>query len=195
MPVTISGSGITGIPAGGYPDQSVTADDLATTIKFGETLQTKYVIKTDTASYSNASWADVAGLSVDITPTSASHKIFIQANLALNSSQNHSFARIVKEIGGVTSTLTDLTSTSHLTNTQDSHFGNIYHHSSGANDYCYENNVFLGVHSPATTDPITFKLQFRMNTGYLAHLNMSPNTADSDANGRSISTIIVQEIK
>ena len=195
MPVTISGSGITGIPPGGYPDQSVTGDDLATTIKFGETLQTKYVIKTDTASYTNGTWADVAGLSVDITPTSASHKIFIQANLALNSSQNHSFARIVKEIGGVTSTLTDLTSTSMLTNTVDSHFANIYSNSSGANDYCYENNMFLGIHEPATTDLIKFKIQFKINSGYTAWLNASPNTLDSNANGRSISTVIVQEIK
>tara|TARA_B100001996_G_scaffold4863_1_gene4089 strand:- start:239 stop:826 length:588 start_codon:yes stop_codon:yes gene_type:complete len=195
MPVTISGSGITGIPAGGYPDQSVTADDLATTIKFGETLQTKYIIKTDTASYTNGTWADVAGLSVDITPTSTSHKIFIQANLALNSSQNHSFARIVKEISGTTSTLTDLTSTSMGSNTVDTHFANIYSNSSGANDYCYENNIFLGVHEPGTIDPITFKVQFQMRSGYTAWLNASPNSGDTNSNGRSISTIIVQEIK
>ena len=90
MAITINGSGtITGVSAGGLPDGSITADDLAssgtfpawdgsalTGISAGKVLQVvqdKY--STDTQNSSGTEFA--TGLSADITPSSTSSKILI----------------------------------------------------------------------------------------------------------------------
>ena len=196
MPVTISGSGITGIPAGGYPDQSVTADDLATTIKFGETLQTKYVTKTDTATfYSINTFTGIAGLSVDITPSSTDHKILILSTLCINSVENYSWGRIAKEIGGTTSALTDLTSTALQTSNSETQFGNFYGTAHQPDYWTFQPTTLVGVHAPATTDTITFKAQFKIEGAYTAYLNRPHYGNDSSSGGRSVSTLIVSEIK
>ncbi len=196
MPVTISGSGITGIPPGGYPDQSVTADDLATAIKLGETLQTKYATKTDTATfYSINTFTDIADLSVDITPSSTDSKILILSTLCINSHENYSWARIAKEIGGTTSALTDLTSTALQTSNSETQFGNLYGVSHQSDNWCFQPTTFIGVHSPATTSTITFKAQFKIEGAYTAYLNRPHTGNDSSSGGRNVSTLIVSEIK
>ena len=58
---------------------SITAADLATGVG-GKVLQVKQAVKTNTASTNSSSFADVSGLSVSITPTSASNKILVSFN-------------------------------------------------------------------------------------------------------------------
>ena len=58
---------------------SITAADLGTGVG-GKVLQVKQAVKTDTASTNSSSFVDVSGLSVSITPTSASNKILVSFN-------------------------------------------------------------------------------------------------------------------
>ena len=89
MPIAINGSGtVTGISVGGLPDGIVDTDMLAakaaTTSKIGNggIIQVVSAQKTDTASYSGTSqFHTVDGLTLNITPTSSSNKIFVCFNM------------------------------------------------------------------------------------------------------------------
>ena len=89
MAITINGSGtITGVSAGGLPDNCITADDLATTLDLsgntitlpsgtgGKVLQVVQGSTNTGASNSTTTYID-AGLSASITPSSTSNNILI----------------------------------------------------------------------------------------------------------------------
>ena len=85
MAITINGTGsITGLTAGGLPNGSIVADDLASgaittgALPTGSILQVVQGIKTDTSSFSvsgQGQFNDV--LTTDITPVAASSKILV----------------------------------------------------------------------------------------------------------------------
>ena len=85
MPIAINGSGtVTGISVGGLPDGIVDTDMIAnnavTAAKrgAGAILQVIQTVKTDTFSSATiGSDVDITGLSVSITPSSASNKILV----------------------------------------------------------------------------------------------------------------------
>jgi hypothetical protein len=93
MALTLNGSNNTigGLAVGGLPDGVVQIADLgATSGKIGPTLQTVTSVKTDVASASvnrNSDWVG-HGLSVSITPSSASNKILIFGQVTVGSSIN-----------------------------------------------------------------------------------------------------------
>ena len=91
MPITINGTGsITGLSAGGLPDGSVTADDLASSISLGKILQVLQDTKTDTDSTTNniANSVAISGLSQAITMSDASNKVLVIANISVSGSGN-----------------------------------------------------------------------------------------------------------
>ena len=90
MSVTISGDGtITGLSAGGLPDGTVTAADLASTLDLtgktvtlpagvgGKVLQVVQSIANTQQATTSQTYVDVTGLTATITPTSASSKILV----------------------------------------------------------------------------------------------------------------------
>jgi len=90
MPIQINGTGtITGITAGGYPDATVTADDLAATLDLsgktvtlpsgvgGSILQVQVTEKTADQEVDSSTHIDI--MSVTITPTSSSNPILLLA--------------------------------------------------------------------------------------------------------------------
>ena len=96
MPIEINGSGtITGISAGGYPDGTVTAADLASTLDLsgktvtlpsgvgGKILQVQHSVKLGSQVISNAqnNWVTVTDLGVSITPASNASKLVILYNV------------------------------------------------------------------------------------------------------------------
>ena len=105
MAITINGSGtITGVSAGGLPDGSVTADDLATSLDLtgktvtlpsgtgGKILQVKQAVLSTTFEIStpaNETYSELTGLSVTITPASASSKFLALINVAIDSNNNY----------------------------------------------------------------------------------------------------------
>ena len=81
MPVVINGSGtVTGISVGGLPDGIVDSDMLASGVG-GKALQVLSVNKTDTTSYTGTSFADISGITLNITPQTNS-KVLIQFSYA-----------------------------------------------------------------------------------------------------------------
>jgi len=82
MPVSINGNTgvITGISVGGLPDGCVDGDTLATGVG-GKALQVLSVSKTDTTSYTGTSFADISGITLNITPQTNS-KVLIQFSYA-----------------------------------------------------------------------------------------------------------------
>ena len=178
MAITINGTGtITGITAGGYPDATVTADDLAATLDLsgktitlpsgagGKIVQIQTVAKDDQFSTSSTSFVDVTGLSVEITPSSSSNKILVIASICTGTNNNGS-DNFISLVRGASHTVAN---------------GFLTRQGSVSDSYNY---VFLRLDNPATTDPTTYKLQAKVESSTL-RIN-TRNTADTTTGSSSI---------
>ena len=162
---------------------SVTASQLPA----GSVLQVVQTVKTDTFSVAGAgttSWSDVTGLSVAITPTSASSKILVIATFTgASGSASGGGARLVRD----STAICVATSTSNRTasTVQDTYQvrGDAY-------------NAFAVnfLDSPATTSSVTYKIQVSQNSGSTTYINRSITDTDSTGYARSTSQITVMEI-
>ena len=189
MALVLNGSGsITGLSAGGLPDGSVTADDIASTLDLsgktvtlpsgtgGKVLQVVQAVKTDTTSTTSTSFGDITGLSVSITPSSASNKILIQ--LTLGGIGNPSNAVIFNLVRGATTIAQPDSGTAKGTL-------NIFP-GGGVGIW---NSAITWLDSPSTTSATTYKVQWRVDasTGYL-------NRHTANVNYNSVSSITLMEI-
>ena len=102
MPITLNGSGtVSGISVGGLPDGIIQSADIATSVNLGKILQIQQTVKKDTFSAATTASSvgfvsgDVTGLSVSITPSSATNKMLLIPNL--NVSSDARFFHIYKD--------------------------------------------------------------------------------------------------
>ena len=139
--------------------------------------------KTDTFTSSASSFTDITGLSVTITPTSASNRILVMYTIMVgNSTSNFPMIRLVRNstpiaIGDVAGSRTQTTTCSWATgsnNTSDMQSMN-----------------FLD--SPATTSATTYKLQI-FSFGGTQGINRNVRDDDAAYEPRGVSTITVMEI-
>jgi hypothetical protein len=150
----------------------------------GQVIQVVSTTKSDTFSSSaiNA-FTDITGLSVSITPSSASNKILIIAIVQAHNVNTNGYLRLVRgatAIGvGDTAGSRSSVSGSNMTNSVASFIGT---------------NAFQFLDSPATTSSTTYKIQF-ITDGATTLINRSSNDTDFLYIGRSQSTITVMEIK
>jgi acyl-coenzyme A thioesterase PaaI-like protein len=172
-------------------DNSGTILTSATTTGFpaGSVIQVVSANKTDTFSQSSTNtFTDITGLSVAITPTSASSKVLVTvcvggASMTAAGSQAYRLVRGSTAIGvGTASGSRQAVSWRDFNGNTD---GNVAH-----GGYSF---TFLD--SPATTSSTTYKLQLIVQTG-TGYINRSPNDSDvADPWGsRPSSTITVMEI-
>jgi hypothetical protein len=147
-------------------------------------VQVKSTAKTDTFSFTTNSFVDVTGLSVSITPTSASNKVFVVVSISIGSSVTSSaLFKILRDSTDIAvgDTAGSRTRTTGSTFSAD---GNVAY-SVGA--------TFLD--SPATTSATTYKIQIRnanaANTGYV---NRSVTDTDTNGTVRTVSTVTVFEV-
>jgi hypothetical protein len=153
----------------------------------GSVLQVVSATLTTDFSTTSISYVDVTGLSVSITPTSASNKILIFVNMSMTMGAGGvvAFYQIVRN-----STAIGLGTQAGASNLVT---GGIYNDpgvgSGGANqNFIYTNSQYLD--SPATTSSTTYKIQYRNNTaGTAVYINKR-----SDNYVSAISTITVMEI-
>lgn len=149
-------------------------------------LQVLSSVKSDTASFSGATWIDVVGLSVTITPSSATSKFLILYNVHMGQSlQYHLHAgRIVRNGNPIFIANADGSRERCTFGCQDS--GTIH----GAT-YNYAGQ-FLD--SPSTLAALTYKIQVR-GEGGTTFINRG-NEADGDnsVTQRLISSITIMEI-
>lgn len=152
----------------------------------GSVLQVLQTVKTDTysAAPGSSTWTDITGLSVSITPSSASNKVMVFLSVH-GSTANLSYVRLVRDSTAIG---VGETSGSRVSCT----VGNFSH--SGDTNRCYEwGTNFLD--SPATTSSTTYKLQLLCESSNTFYLNRSTGDQNNTAGFRPISQITVMEIK
>jgi len=187
MPIVLNGSGtVTGISAGGLPDGIIQAADLASGVG-GKILQVVQTLKTDTTSYNTIdTWADISGMSVSITPSSASNKILVTAVANIGILQG-SYYMLRLEKGGTAIALGDAAG-----NRTQGYFGQGYR----AHSEFIDNAVVNFLDTAGSTSAITYNLAWYLayTSGSTLYLNRCHYDANSDYAPRVISTITATEI-
>lgn len=147
-------------------------------------LQVVSTAKTDTFTTTSATFTDVTGMSVTITPQSATSQILVmvQGNVGNNSAANGCLFTLLR--GATQIDIGDAASNRARVSTQT--------YNPGDNRFVNFGLTFLD--SPATTSATTYKLQTRVDLAGTMYLNRSFTDADLGSNGRGASTITVMEI-
>jgi hypothetical protein len=147
-------------------------------------LQVVSTAKTDTFTTTSATFVDVTGMSVTITPQEATSKILVmvQGNAGNNSAANGCMFTLVR--GATQIDIGDAASNRARVSTQT--------YSPGDPRFVPFSLTFLD--SPATTSATTYKLQTRVDIPGTMYLNRSFGDSDLTSVGRSASTITVMEI-
>ena len=187
MPIAINGSGtVTGISVGGLPDGCVDTDTLATSVTRGKILQIVQATKTDTFSSTSSSFTDITGMSVTITPSSASNKILVSFSLGCFQNGTAGSRAFINIVRGSTDLLLGDAATGHeCTYAVCTRSANSNHIQIPVSGQILD--------SPATTSATTYKLQGSVgNDGGTMTLN-KPNTVDAQS-GNAASTITVMEV-
>lgn len=206
MPVTISGNGTftgTSLVANNIATGTITstqiaantiaANNILSTSKLvvgnmptGSALQILSSVKTDTAAWSGATWIDVTGLSVTITPSSASSKFLVFFSVCLGQDQQHHQAsgRLVRN--GSLIFVADAAS-----NRERCTFGS---QDSGAIHGATYNYAGQFLDSPATTSALTYKIQVRGEGGTTWINRGAEADGDNAVTQRLASSITVMEI-
>ena len=166
------------------PD-SADATLLTSTTATGKILQVVSTTKTDTASSSSSSFADITGMAVTITPSSTSSKIYLTsyAHFGINDSR---YSIYLKFTGGNTASYigdsgTGVECANHI---RMSYQNSIYEQKS---------SVLMYLDSPNTTSAITYQIQWAVQSGQTAYINQSHASSDSDR-GRTASTLTAMEV-
>ena len=202
MAITINGTGsITGLTAGGLPDGSVVAGDLASSLDLtgktvtlpsgtgGKVLQVVQASKTNTTSTINQDSFTDLGLSASITPTSTSNKVLVLVSIGRVCCNTSSLIlcpfRILRDATAIGTGVVDgvkLRSNFVISDSPDNNYGQ-----GGAYQY---------LDSPSTTSATTYKIQWTGQAGETWYLHRSSsNTDNTDTiHTRSASHIILVEV-
>ena len=149
----------------------------------GEILQIVYATKVDTFTLTSATMTDVPGLSVTITPSSATSKILILSACCYGSTSNaQSFLNLVKDGSALIVGDTAGSRTVSTTGMQ----------MSGAANNNTNSVAISYLDSPASTIAITYKIQ--VSSQSTVRINYSIADQNSATNNRSSSTILAMEI-
>ena len=149
-------------------------------------IQVVSTAKTDTFTSSSGTFVDVTGLSVTITPTSATSKVLVQLSVNGNGGTASS-SMIGRLLRGATAVAIGDAAGSRERAT----FGNSI--AVGSSDIL--NNAVTFLDSPATTSATTYKIQVKSDSSpNLVYINRSSNDGDNINRARTLSTITVMEI-
>ena len=149
----------------------------------GAVVQVKSAFKSDTFSTASTSFVDVTGLSISITPTSASNNILVMltTNLATDGSSTAIWARLMRgataiAIGDAAGSRTQATLGAY------------------PNGGLVITGAMTFLDSPATTSATTYKLQIQMNSAATGYVNRNNSDTDAAAVARAVSSITVMEV-
>ena len=150
----------------------------------GTVLQVLSTTKTDTFSTTSTSFTDITGLSISITPSSATSKILVMASLCggVNGGTNAAQYRLVR--GSTAIAVADAAGS----RTQSTSALNYQIDANRIDSY-----TFQTLDSPATTSATTYKVQI-ITSASTAYINRSFNDTDLAVWGRTVSTITVMEV-
>lgn len=145
-------------------------------------VQIQQVVKSDTFTTTSSSFVDVTGLSVNITPTSASNRILVICDVAIgNASSSGCVARLLRNnsaiYAGDTASSRPLGLSENDSQFQTMRTGGVF------------------VDSPATTSVVTYKIQILNSVGFTSCVNRTGRDADTASyDPRTASSITVMEI-
>jgi hypothetical protein len=152
----------------------------------GKVLQVVSTTKTDTFTGTNlTSFTDITGMSVSITPSSSSSKIFVlyTLNYGVSATGLRAFIKLLRDstaVGVGATAGSRLSVNSYMNNSMISATTSVV-------------NSFLD--SPSTTSSITYKLQISSEaSGFNQYINRSDQDTDNATFARTASTITVMEI-
>ena len=155
------------------------------TFPTGHVLQVKNTLMGDRLNFTPSSqvWTDIAGLSVQITPSSSSNKIMVFATVQGNSIQNKAnFVRTMRD-----STAVGIANTSSARSTVSGALKEVTEY----DIQCVSWNFIDSPNSSGT--PITYKVQIYSNGGVV--INTGTTSADNWSVGVTVSSITAMEIK
>jgi len=178
MPLVLDGNGdITGLVAGALP---------ANVIGTGAVLQVVQTYKTDIFTTTSGTFVDITGLSVSITPNSATSKIWVFASVQTAGQGFNDrliplrLVRTSTEIG-----LSDQSGSNRLRASGGRHASN--EADSGV-------AVISFLDSPNTTSSVTYKITTRIGTGGTVVIGRDGDTTDDGNRASYPSSITVMEI-
>lgn len=172
-------------PALGTPSSGNLSNCTGIPAPVGSVIQVKSTTKTDTFSTTGTSFVDVTGLSVSITPSSASNTVLVTGSVFVSTPSTD--VGFIKLLRGSTEICVGAAAGSRLSVT-----GGFYT-AFGSTEVIVIPFSFLD--SPATTSATTYKIQLASNSAGTVYINRSSADANSAATGRGASTITTQEIK
>ena len=158
----------------------------------GSVLQVVQAVKTDLQSISSSAYVDVSGLSVSITPSSATSKILVSVTTTYASSH-------ATETYAAFKCLRDSTaigiSTAGTGANRNASFGGSTNTPSGYNPYSMNAVSWEYLDSPATTSATIYKVQACGSSGYpIVIINRTGASGNTDYVTGVTSTITVKEI-
>jgi len=124
----------------------------------------------------STSFVDVTGLSVSITPTSASNKVLVLCGAALSAGAGRGYLQLVRNS-------TDIAKSSGFADTNQTSCAS-------GSDFISQYVGIAFLDNPATTSATTYKFQIKADSGTTTHIN-SQAGATSQGN---VSTITVMEV-
>ena len=147
-------------------------------------LQVVSTAKSDTFVSSSTSFVDITGLSVSITPSSATSNVFVMVTLnGTSASSQLGFFKLLRDS-------TDIAIGDTASNRTRASFGTIL---GNANQQYTESMGINFLDNPATTSATTYKVQLRSTSGNIC-INRSGDDGDFSYYARTISSITVMEI-
>lgn len=151
--------------------------------KVGSVLQVASTTKTDTFTTTSTSLVDITGLSVTITPTSATSTILVMCSVqySLEHSNGQQYFQLLR--GSTAIAQGDSSGSRTRTTAQGAPVAG----------YAMNNYALMFVDNPATTGSTTYKIQTRI-TGSTGCINRTFADVDSSVYPRGISTITVMEV-
>lgn len=156
----------------------------------GSVLQIVSATKTDKQSTTSSTAVDITGLSVSITPTSASSKILVQCDVNCGGYNNTYTAFFVKRDGSDMLVSTAVSGSSQIKSTFTHSFMDV-----ASQEYKVQGTSHSYLDSPATTSQTTYKIQFASTSGGTsATINAPYNNTNAGYIIGGTSTITVMEI-
>ena len=155
----------------------------------GKILQVQSTLITDVKSTTSASFSDISGFNVNITPSSASSKVFVQISMRITGESNEAYLQLVRSVGGSDTAIGNGTGGNHDA------FQSVFIRTGSNGYYDYVNTSFAMLDSPNTTSAITYKLQWRLLQGQTLYLGRTGySTTAANYSGSSSNTITVMEV-
>lgn len=152
---------------------------------FGKTLQVVQTVKTDTFTTTSTSFTDITGLTVTITPTSATSKVLLTTTLGVGDTSVAGSALQLRFAGGNAGAFVGDASGS-ATRAWYSNISN--------DQYRIDTVSVTYLDSPATISPVTYSVQIRSDQGGTAYINQQRTTIGNSRDGRLPAQITAIEV-